>query len=387
MTTSSQKRPSRPPRPPRSGRGRLLRWIARQKRRKTLWAGVAFSAFALVGLALTVALAVFSRQRGPSEGKWFLLDIPEGQSTRELAHMLAEEGLVESEQLMAFYLALSAYGRVSPGPHLVPGGATPNELTELLSRNPTRRSVKVTIPEGFHRFAIGERLEEQGVVGKDAFLRATVDPVLLEELEIPGRGGKTPESAEGFLFPATYELKLNTPSREVVERLVRESTARWKKVLSKHGDAVDDLSFRYGWSRADIVTLAAMIEKEAAVDDERSTISSVFHNRLSLPTFTPKLLQSDPTSAYGCYAEPGRIPACAGFSGKVTGALNRDRQNRWSTYVNEGLPPGPIANPGERSISAALAPANTPFLYFVAKGAGRHTFSETYEEHKKAIGR
>ena len=119
--------------------------------------------------------------------------------------------------------------------------------------------------------------------------------------------------------------------------------------------------------------------------EERALISSVFHNRLDSPDFEKRrYLQSDPTSAYACYAEPERVPACQGFSGKVTPALNRDPANRYSTYVVQGLPPGPIANPGEAAIEAAVAPAKTDYLFFVARGGGRHHFSRTYAEHQRA---
>jgi UPF0755 protein len=135
------------------------------------------------------------------------------------------------------------------------------------------------------------------------------------------------------------------------------------------------------------VTLASLVEKEAAVDDERPLVASVFTNRLRDPGFKPKLLQSDPTAVYGCKRAPERIPSCAQFSGKATHAIVVDDANPWSTYRHEGLPPTPIANPGERALEAALAPASTPFLYFVAKGERRHAFAATYAEHQENVKR
>jgi UPF0755 protein len=135
----------------------------------------------------------------------------------------------------------------------------------------------------------------------------------------------------------------------------------------------------------DVVTLASIVEKEAASDDERATIASVFLNRLRDPDFKPKLLQCDPTAAYGCLVAPEKAPSCAGYSGRVTPAINNDPANPYSTYKREGLPPGPIANPGAKSLEAAMAPATTRFLYFVARGEGHHTFSENYEAHTAAI--
>lgn len=358
---------------------------ARLRLSRTGWAAVGFSLFALLGFALAVTLFVFSRRKGPGEGQHFVLDVPAGLTPRELARLLAEEGVVESEQLMAFYLGLSAPGEIAPGSHIVLGGSTPSEIADVLTRNPARKSAKLVIPEGFTRFAIGDRLESLGVSSRSSFLAVTSDPLVLEELEIPSPPGRGPVSAEGYLFPATYEIKLDTPAKEVAVRLVRESHQRWKRFESDNKPAIDALGERFGWGRAEIMTLASMVEKEAGVDEERPMIASVFFNRLVSPEFTPKLLQSDPTSGYGCLQAPQEIPSCAGYTGKITGAINRDRQNRYSTYVNEGLPPGPIANPGDRSVSAVLAPATSNYFYFVASGGGRHTFSETLADHNKAI--
>lgn len=133
--------------------------------------------------------------------------------------------------------------------------------------------------------------------------------------------------------------------------------------------------------------LASIIEKEAAVDEDRPLIASVFINRLMDPEFKTHRLQSDPTSSYGCVAWPGEAPSCSDFAGKPTPAMNRDPKNRYSTYTHAGLPPGPISNPGTKSLEAALAPPTTRYLYFVATGGGRHTFSETFDAHNDAIQR
>jgi len=106
------------------------------------------------------------------------------------------------------------------------------------------------------------------------------------------------------------------------------------------------------------------------------------------PEFRPaRMLQSDPTAGYGCVVSGAEIPSCAGFHGSVTPALLRDSANPYNTYRHAGLPPGPIANPGEASIVAVLAPAQSDFLYFVAKGqgTGRHSFSRTFAEHREAL--
>jgi UPF0755 protein len=144
-----------------------------------------------------------------------------------------------------------------------------------------------------------------------------------------------------------------------------------------------DLADSLKWGKREIVILASMIEKEAAVDDERAVFASVFLNRLRDPSFLPKKLQSDPTAGYGCLV--GTSLPCVGYTGKITHEINVDDANAYSTYVHEGLPPGPIGNPGARAIEAVMSPALTHYFFFVAKGGGRHTFSETLGGHNAAV--
>jgi UPF0755 protein len=170
-----------------------------------------------------------------------------------------------------------------------------------------------------------------------------------------------------------------------VRRLVSEFDRRYVQLEQNHRLGRAQLDGTLGWGRRDIVTLASMVEKEAAVDEERPLIASVFLNRLRDPTFKRKLLQCDPTSGYGCLLLRDRIPACAGYAGKITHAINMDPLNTYSTYLHEGLPPGPIGNPGMKSLQAVLAPSTTKYLYFVLRGDRRHTFSETLEDHNTAV--
>ena len=358
------------------------------RRRAVLLAGAGLGLVAAACLGLLIALAVFAGRKGPGDGAVFVVEIPKGASSRDVARLLAEQGAVSNEPLMALYLTLSKNDAPIPGEHVLFGGSTPGELAACLGRSKSRRAVKVVIPEGFHRFQIAERLESLGVTSSSAFVRVSGDPQLLELLDVPAPAGRGPASAEGYLFPATYELQIDSPAYDVLHRLVNESHVRWRRLASKHEAGVTRLAEKLGWGRAEIVTLASMVEKEAAVDEERPLIAGVFLNRLMFADFKPKLLQSDPTSGYGCLAAPDQAPSCASFDGKkITPAMNRDELNRYSTYTNEGLPPGPIASPGERSIAAVLSPTESRYLFFVASGGGRHKFSETLEEHNKAVHR
>ena len=377
---------------PRSDRGKV--WLRARftnltpRARGVLWGLGAL--LATLGLALGGLLLGYGRARGPAGPRLVELDWPAGLSSEEAAALLAERGLVESRDTMTVFLrATGGTGDFVPGAHLLFEGATPWELRRLLARSFLRPFTRVTIPEGYNRFDIGARLEKLRVAGKKAFVAASADPVLLGELGIaaPGVSSSLVESAEGYLFPATYDLGLDSDPREIVRRLVAESDRRWEILAARHKDGLARLRVSPGWGRREILLVASIIEKEAAVDDDRPLIASVFLNRLLDPDFKPRRLQSDPTSSYGCIAWPEEAPSCAAFAGKPTPAVNHDARNRYSTYVHNGLPPTPIASPGERSLVAVLDPARARWLYFVAKGGGRHTFSETLDLHNDAVKR
>ncbi len=348
------------------------------------WVGALVIAALLIGLGLNR----FATERGPENEHLTSLALPEGLTEREAAELLAQVGLTDSPWLLASYFVLTRASHCfQPGPHLLPRAATGRQLRSLLCRTDEREMAKVIVPEGFTRFDVAKRLERRGVVGSSAFLRATERRVMLAEFGIDAGSLPEAESAEGYLFPATYDIPLDSPPVRVVRRFLTESTKRWSRIASGHEQSQAELKREFGFGRHDIVTLASMVEKEAVMDDEREQIASVFLNRLRDPTFQPKYLQSDPTAAYGCRVMSTRLASCRDFDGKVTPPINRDRNNRYSTYTYEGLPPGPIANPGEASIKAVLAAKPTSMLYFVAKGAGRHAFSATYKEHLKAVSR
>jgi UPF0755 protein len=238
--------------------------------------------------------------------------------------------------------------------------------------------VRVAIPEGFTRFDVATRLSRFGICDRLAFERVTRDPEVLAALGLSG------ESAEGYLFPATYDLNQGSSARAVLNQMVSVFRERTRARFAAYARAHDGAPFSL--TEHELLTLASIIEREAKLPEERPTIAGVFMNRLTSPDFWPHRLQADPTVAYGCLVEPERIPSCATFDGKrITPAMVRDPENRYSTYRNDGLPPGPICNPGLSALAAALAPAQHDFFYFVTSGGGRHAFTRTLGEHNAKI--
>lgn len=376
-------RSSAPPRPrTRSANSRSSRPPSSRKKHDPpfKWGWVALP-LVLAVLVLGV-LAVLARTAGgPGTGKDVEVDLPPGLDAAELADRLAAAGAVSSAFRFSLYLRFFGdASRVVPGPHLVSDDLSAPDLCALLERKGTKRE-RVTFPEGYTRFDMARRLAEKHVVSARAFLAASSDPALMRELGVPA------ETAEGYLFPATYALGIDADARDVVRRLKAEHDARVEKLRATYPELPGVIARELGWSLHDVVTLASLVEKEAAVDDERPLVASAFVNRFRDPTFVPKppKLQSDPSAGYGCLALREKPPSCAGYTGRITPEINHDPANVYSTYVTAGLPPGPIANPGERSLAAAIAPADTRYLYFVAKGGGRHTFSATLAEHNAAV--
>ncbi|HKO48400.1 MAG TPA: endolytic transglycosylase MltG [Polyangiaceae bacterium] len=339
---------------------------------------------AVLSVLLAVCLSplwIWSVASGPGAGQPFVAQIHENATPAELSELLAARGALHSPRLFRAYLAILQPGfELAAGEHLLNDAASPRQLAQRLARSSGRPAEHVTFPEGFQSFQVGQRLERAEVCSLSAFRRAVTDPTLLRELGIEGT------SAEGYLFPASYGLLVDSDAREIVRVLSTEGKKRMQKLIVAHPGRFEQLTKEFGFRERDVLTLASMIEKEAQASDERPLIASVFFNRLRDPEFRPaRMLQSDPTAGYGCLVASAEIPSCAGFHGSVTPALLRDAANPYNTYRHAGLPPGPIANPGEASILAVLAPAQSDFLYFVAKGAGRHNFSRTFAEHRQAL--
>ena len=338
---------------------------------------------AIGGVVAVVAsvgfFVLYPEERGPGDGHPVEVVVAPGLGAEGLAALLAGAGVLRHDHLFALWVRLTGgTSGVAPGHHLLSDGTTPRELMNRLERR-SGAAARVTFPEGWTRFDMARRLQDKQVVPLRDFLDATTDPDLLRELGIEG------DSAEGFLFPATYDLAMDSDPREVVRRMKHEFDRRWDILSRARGSSLNDVMTSARLSVRDVVTLASMVEKEAVVDDERPIIASVFLNRLRDPTFKPKHLECDPTASYGCLVLPDKAASCRDFGGKATAAIEHDPDNPYSTYTHEGLPPGPIASPGARSLEAAMSPASTRYLFFVAKGEGRHTFSETYEAHLGAV--
>lgn len=328
---------------------------------------------------LAVVLFGWSFTHGPGAGKGQHFEVLANEEVGSLSARLAEAQLISSPRLFSAYRrVLNPSLELAVGQHVVRGDLSARELLRRLARAPGRGTAHVVVPEGFNHVQLAERLQALGVCDAEDFRRAVRDSAHAREL------GLIADSAEGYLFPATYELLADSTPSAVVRVLVAKAQERLARLQRELAAAFAARKAEHGLSAHEIIVLASIIEKEAGHADEHPLIASVFLNRLSDPNFRPlHMLQSDPTASYGCLVQ---VPAPASCSpGRPTPAMLRDGTNLYNTYRHPGLPPGPISSPGEATIRAVLTPATTDYLYFVARGGGRHRFSRTFSEHRGAI--
>jgi UPF0755 protein len=329
-------------------------------------------------VALALALFGWSFVHGPGAGKVQHFEVLPNEDEGSLAGRLAQAQLVASPRLFSAYRRVLNSSDLVPGSHVVRDDLSARELVRRLARSPGRGTARVIVPEGFNHVQLAERLQQLGVCDAEDFRSAVLDAGHAHEL------GLAASSAEGYLFPATYELLADSTPSAVVGVLVAEAQKHLARLQSELGPQFAARQTEHGLSSHDVVVLASIIEKEAAKADEKPLIASVFLNRLLDPTFRPlHMLQSDPTASYGCLVQQPMPETCT--PGRPTPAMLRDATNLYNTYRHAGLPPGPISSPGEAALRAVLTPAATDYLYFVAQGGGRHRFSRTFSEHRGAI--
>jgi len=323
---------------------------------------------------------VYPDSSGPRGDEEVVLEVAEGTSLNALARDLEAAGVLSSARVWSVYMRMRGLDRyLRQGKIRFRTPMTPEEVARYATTRLGRIQVRILIPEGFSRFEIADRLEEYGVCDADEFLDATEDSSLLASY------GVEANHAEGYLFPDTYEFDDDTKARRVVERMLANWSRRYEELQEEYAEelaALDD------WSTHDLVTLASIVEKEAASPFERARIAGVFWNRLNSKRFLPRRrLQADPTVQYGCLAEPDVAPSCTNYDGRITRAMLIDRDNPYNTYRHSGLPPGPISNPGKATLAAVIKPEQHDYYYFVAKGGGEHHFSKTLRQHNIAVRR
>jgi UPF0755 protein len=315
-------------------------------------------ALAVLTAALLSAFLLFdTHPTGNWEGKLVL--VPKGSPLPEVVEILREGGILPHPLAFRALVLLTFSGRrLHYGEYAFPTPPSAFEAWRRLVRGDVIK-YEVTVPPGANLYDVAELLEKKKLAKAEAFLVTAASPAVLRRLEIPG------ESAEGYLFPDSYVFVKPVTPEEILEFMVRQFHRKVPPDAEKRaGEA--------GLSLHQAVTIASIIEKETGLEAEKAIVSAVIRRRLALGM----PLQMDPTVIYGVKR----------FDGTVT---RKDLQTAgpYNTYLNRGLPPGPISNPGAAALAAALNPSKEDYLYFVSRNDGSHTFSRTLPEHNRAVER
>lgn len=344
--------------PPRSARAALEpervplpnRRSARVRHPLVIAGNAIFTTLVLVAIIVGGALYV-GRQRfeapGPlTEDK--VVNIPRGLGIRDIADVLQREGVIDQPWVfIGGVVVMKARGDLKSGEYQFSKRASLADVVTTIIENKVVQHA-LTIPEG---------LTSEQIVAK-----------LLEANSLSGQIKEIPR--EGTLLPETYKYTRGMTREQIIQRM-QQAHHRLLQEVWEH--RVPDLPLK---TPEQLVTLASIVEKETGRADERSRVAAVFINRLK----NKMKLQSDPTIIYGLTGGKGSL-------GRPIMKSEIEQPTPYNTYVIDGLPPGPIANPGRASLEAAANPARTKDLYFVADGTGGHLFSETYEQHQKNVAR
>jgi UPF0755 protein len=287
-----------------------------------------------------------------------ILDFPKGTSTQAMAEQLAQNGVIRYSWQFLMLRVIDPAKKLQAGEYRFARADSPSGVLNRIARGDVF-FYELVVPEGSNIFDIAASVGRFDFLKASDFLRAARNPALIKDL-----APRAP-TLEGYLFPATYRITRSTTVQQLCVMMTDQFRKQWRELQdSAHARPVND-----------IVTLASLVEKETGRPEDRPVVASVYENRLR----KGMALDCDPTTIYAALLDQ-----------RYRGTIYRsdlDSDNAYNTYKHPGLPPGPIANPGVASIKAALAPAETAYLYFVAKpdGSGGHQFSETIEQHNVAV--
>lgn len=299
----------------------------------------------------------------PGKGHQVMVKIPAGSTVREIADILDDEGIIDHPMIFRFWEKLGRDNVFQQGGHLVGRGQSYGNIIKKLTSTPdvgAYETVTVVIPEGYEARMIAKKLSDMGWVDEERFMeeleKGDFDFDFISEID------RKENRLEGYLFPATYELLVGESEHDIINRMLTAFNQRIVPLYKQSGTS---------YSLDEIVTMASIVEREAANDSERGKVASVFYNRL-------KNDMAFGSCATVQYIIKERKDVLSNSDIKIKSPYN--------TYINKGLPIGPIASPGESSVKAALYPEDTDYLYFAARADGsENVFTRTNEEHLQVV--
>jgi UPF0755 protein len=287
-----------------------------------------------------------------------VVNVEEGDSFYSIVSRLSNENKIKSPLLIKIYSKLTNLNlEVVPGNHTLEQRMSLKEIAEALKETSNANTVTITIPEGFTIDDIAVRVSENGICTKDEFLSA------VKNYPLPSYVKDDPDkryNLEGFLFPDTYNFDAGVKPEYIIETMIKRFEEIWSKVSTGFNIKSEDIE--------KVITVASIIEKEARVDKDRPLVASVIYNRLAQDM--PLQIDATVIYAHGYYIENVRNRHLA-------------IESKYNTYLHDGLPVGPICNPGVASIEAALNPAKTDYLFYLLASDNAHYFTNNYDDFLK----
>jgi UPF0755 protein len=316
--------------------------------------------FALLFLAVLAAGLAYVSLKTTYQGFYapVILDFPKGTSTQAMAEELAQNGVIRYSWQFLLLRVIDPSKKLQAGEYQFARADTPSNILNRIARGDVF-FYELVVPEGSNMFDIAASLSRFDFLKASDFLRAARSPSLIHDL------APAAPTLEGYLFPATYRITRATTVQQLCAMMTGQFRKEWRELQNTAQNKPVN----------EIVTLASLVEKETGRPEDRPIVASVYENRLR----KGMELDCDPTTIYAALLDA-----------RYRGTIYRSdlaSDNAYNTYRHAGLPPGPIANPGLASLKAALMPAETDYLYFVAKpdGSGGHQFSKTIEQHNAAV--
>ena len=293
------------------------------------------------------------------------ISIPASSSSMKIGEILYEEGLIKQPLIFRYRIKEKGVAKqLKAGDYNLSTGMDLDDIIDSLTKGgKSYNTLRFTIPEGYEIRQIAEKLSKDGIVDKDRFLTLVNDKSNFEDIfaflkELP-KG----QNLEGFLYPSTYEIFEESSEEEVISKMLAEFEHIYEQEVKPY---IENTGLDFN----EVITLASIVEREGKVDEERPIMAAVFYNRIE----QGMMLQSCATVQY-----------ILGERKEVLSNEDTRTPSPFNTYINNGLPPSPIASPGKTSLIAAVKPADVDYLFFVLTGKdGTHTFSKTYKEHLQA---
>lgn len=341
-----------------------------------MYVGIAIIAIALIGsISSYFYISNALKPVDPDNKKAVKIELPIGSNIDTISQTLEDKGVIRNAKIFKYYTKFKNASGFQAGTYQIPPSMSIDDIIKSLKTGKVYRKadLQITIPEGLTLDQIGNIIAKNTDYTSKEFMKLVTNEKFIKEMK-----AKYPETVtkdingkdiryklEGYLYPSTYDFFTKKPTlEEIVEKMIAQTDA----IVRSYEPQLKEL----GMTPHEFLTFASLLEREATAQTDRETIASVFNNRIEqgMP------LQTDPTVLYALGEHKDRV-------------LYKDLEvkNPYNTYLNKGLPPGPIANAGRASLDATVDPAKTKYLYFVADKDGNNHFAETYSEHQNNVAK